>query len=97
MEKKKRVRKTYSPEFKQQAVELVQRGGRKAEVAKDLGIANSTLGKWCREAEARGGNINALTPEEKVEFAQLKKENRVLRQERDILKKSVAFFVKDNS
>jgi len=93
-----RGRKGYSAEFKAQAVRVVVESGESiASVAKDLGISHSALSKWLRQAEARGGDIQGVTASEREELERLRKENRKLRQERDILKKSVAFFVSDNS
>ena len=98
MARKKKQRKLYSPEFKEQAVRLVVEGEEPvAKVARDLGISHSALANWVRQSEERGGYVGGVTPEEREELERLRKEVRVLRQERDILKKSVAFFVRENS
>jgi transposase len=87
---------TYSKEFKQQAVELFKTSGKaKSHIARDLGISDSALNKWCKEFEEQGqeafpGKGHQTTIEE--EMKKLKRENEILRQERDILKKAVSIF-----
>ena len=87
---------TYSREFKQQAVELFKTSGKaKSHIARDLGISDSALNKWCKEFEEQGqeafpGKGHQTTIEE--ELRKLKRENDILRQERDILKKAVSIF-----
>ncbi len=87
---------TYTKEFKQQAVQLFETGGKsKTQIAKDLGISDSTLSKWCKEFGERGkeafpGKGHQTTLEE--EMRALQRENEILRQERDILKKAVSIF-----
>lgn len=89
--------KTFTEEFKREAIRLVQTSGRTVgQVAADLGIGHSTLGKWLtkyREAELLSG------PHEDTakELARLRKENEILRAERDLLKKATAFFAKETS
>ena len=88
---------TYSKDFKQQAVELVQSSEKgKAQIARDLGISDSALSKWCKEFGEHGDNAfpgkGHQSPIEE-ENRQLKKENEILRQERDILKKAMSIFV----
>ncbi len=98
MARKKQQRKTYSVEFKEQAVRLVVEGAAPvAKVARDLGVSHSALAKWVRESAERGGHVGGVTPEEREELERLRKECRVLRQERDILKKGLAFFARENS
>ena len=87
---------TYSKEFKQQAVTLFKTSGKaKSHIARDLGISDSALNKWCKEFEEQGqeafpGKGHQTTIEE--EMRKLKRENEILRQERDILKKAVSIF-----
>lgn len=97
MEKKRR--RNFTKEFKQEAVKLVlQEGKSVSEVAKDLDLYESNLGNWVRQAKVDAGHnsIGVLTTEEKEELRQLRKENRILRMEREILKKAAAFFAKEN-
>ena len=88
---------SYTKEFKQEAVKLVETSKKsKTEIARDLGISDSALSKWCKELGTLGeqafpgkGHQTAL----EEELRQLKRENELLRQERDILKKAVRIFV----
>ena len=86
----------YTREFKQQAVHLFETSGKsKTEIARDLGISDSALSKWCKEfgehgEEAFPGKGHQSTLEE--EIRRLKRENEILRQEREILKKAMSIF-----
>jgi transposase len=68
-------------------------------VARDLDLTETALRSWVRQAEidAGGGTAGALTTDERAEVARLRRENRTLRMERDILKKATAFFAKENA
>ena len=95
-----RPRRSFTDEFKAGAVALVLKEGRSiASVAKDLDLVPSALGAWVKQARADGkeGLPGVLTTYEKEELARLRKENRELRMERDILKKAAAFFAKDST
>jgi transposase len=87
---------TYTREFKQQAVTLFQTSGKsKTQISRDLGISDSALSKWCKEFSKQGqeafpGKGHQTSIEE--EMKRLKRENEILRQERDILKKAVSIF-----
>jgi transposase len=89
-------RKTYTKEFKIEAVRLLERSGRtQGEIADELGVSRSSLCRWKKKysengAEAFPGQGN-LTPE-KERIRQLEREVEILRQERDILKKAVTIF-----
>jgi len=96
----KRKRRKFTPEFKAETVRLIRESGRSiGEVAKDMDLTESSVRNWVRQAEVDAGKgpAGALTSEEKEELRQLRKENRRLRMERDILKKATAFFAKENS
>jgi len=95
----KRARRQFTDEFKAGAVRLVLDEGKTiAEVARDLDLTASALSGWVRQARAnRDGGKSGLTTEEKAELARLRKENRQLRVERDILKKAAAFFAKETT
>jgi transposase len=88
--------RTFTKEFKQEAVQLVQTSGKsQSQVARDLGIADSTLHHWCKEFSEHGkqafpGSGHQTAQEE--ELRRLKRELEVTRQERDILKKALAIF-----
>jgi len=92
-------RRRFTPEFKADAVKLVQQGGRSIrEVARDLGLAYGALARWVKQAETDAGNgpPGALTTEERKELQQLRRENERLRMDREILKKAAAFFAKES-
>jgi transposase len=87
----------YPPEFRHRAVELARERAKPiGAIAKDLGIAESCLRKWMAQADIDDGHKQGLTTSEKEELSQLRRENRVLRMERDILKKAAAFFAQEN-
>jgi transposase len=97
---KNRQRRSFTDEFKAGAVSLVlDKGKTPAEVARDLDLTPSSLSKWVEQARADAGTSKrgTLTSEEKDEVARLRKENRELRIEREILKKAAAFFAKENA
>lgn len=87
--------RSYTPEFKEQAVELTIEQGNVTKTARDLGIAPSTLAKWVKlykDQIAKTGTN--LTPADATKVKQLEKENLMLRKENDFLKKAAAFFAK---
>ena len=89
----KRQRRKFTDEFKAKAVELVRTSGKSImAVAGDLDLTASSLGTWVKQAEvdAGRGRGGALTSEEREELSRLRKENRVLKEEREILKKAAA-------
>jgi transposase len=88
--------RTFTREFKQEAVQLVRSSNKsQAQIARDLGIADSTLHHWCQQFSDHGEQAfpgsGHQTPQEE-EMRHLKRENEVLRQERDILKKAIGIF-----
>ena len=97
--RKRRLRRNFTPEFKAGAVRLVlDQDQTIAQVARDLDLAGSIVGNWVKQARAdRSNGKTGLTTEERAEMAKLRKENRVLKMERDILKKATALFAKENS
>lgn len=95
--KKRRARRRFTDEFKAQVVKKVLSSGKTAgQVARDLDLTETAVRNWVRQAEVdRGkGPPGALTSAEKEELARLRKENRELREDREILKKAAAFFAK---
>ena len=93
----------YSPEFREQAVELVRATGKPiAQVARDLSINDTTLGNWVKAENAERGvpdssGLLPLTAAERAELTRLRRENAKLRVEREILKKAAAFFVTEST
>src|SRR5688572_20127149 len=92
----RRPRRRFDDDFKAQAVRLVLDEGKSVpSVARDLDLTESNLREWVRRAEAdRTHGRTGLTTAEREELARLRKENRELRTEREILKKAAAFFAK---
>jgi transposase len=95
----KRARRRFTDEFKAGAVRLVLDEGKTvAQVARDLDLTASALGGWVERARAdRTNGATGLTTEERTELAKLRKENRELKMERDLLKKWAAFFAKESA
>lgn len=93
----KRTRKSYTDEFKAAAVKLVVESGKSQSlVARDLGVVQSVLSVWVRQARADAGDKDAgLTTAERAELAELRKQVRTLTMERDFAKKAAAFFAKE--
>ncbi|MEI7815405.1 MAG: transposase [Coriobacteriia bacterium] len=87
----------YPDEFKREAVRLYRSGqhGGMEKTAKALGVGHTAIRRWVRQADIDQGDAEGLTTEEKAEFLRLKRENAVLREEREILKKAAAFFVRE--
>ena len=92
----RRIRRKYTDEFKQQAVRLVLDEEKSVgAVARELDLTASALAEWVARARAdRSKGRTGLTTAERDELARLRKENRILQEERDILKKAAAFFAK---
>jgi transposase len=89
----------YPPEFRREAVELVRSSGKsRRAIAADLGISTETLRQWVKQAELDAGvRQDGLTTDERAELRRLQRENQILRQAREILKKAAAFFAKESS
>jgi transposase len=91
-----RTRRAFTAEFKAQVVELCRTGGKSVgQVCRDLDLTETVVRRWLAQAEVDGGRREGLTTDERTELAQLRKENRVLREERDILKRATAFFARE--
>ncbi len=95
--KKPRPRRSFTPEFKAEIVELCQRGDRTiGQIAKDFDLTETAVREWLKQAERDAGTGDGgLTTAEKDELAQLRRENRRLREDVEILKRATAFFAKE--
>jgi len=92
----RRPRRSFSDEYKAEVVELCRTSGKSiAQVAHDLGIGETAVRRWVAQAEIDAGRRPGLTTEEHAELVALRKENRVLREERDLLRRATAFFAKE--
>jgi transposase len=87
----------YPPEFRAEAIRLVRSSGRPAaEIARRLEVSTETLRLWVRQADIdEGRRHDGLTTEETEEVRRLRRENRILREEREILVKAAAFFAQE--
>jgi transposase len=97
---KRRARRKFSREYKAEVVELCRTGGKSiGAIAQELDLTETCVRDWVRQAEVDGGRgpAGALTTAEREELAKLRRENRTLRMERDILRKATAFFAKENA
>jgi transposase-like protein len=91
-----RRRGRYPKEFRRDAATLVIDQHRTvSDVARELGVVEQTLGNWVRQERIDRGERNGLTSEEREEMAKLRREVKRLTMERDLLKRSVAFWVKE--
>jgi len=95
----RRKRRKFTDEFKAETVKLIHESGKSiSAVARELDLTESAIRHWVKQAEidAGQGPPGALTTEEREEFRRLRRENRELRMEREILKKATAFFAKES-
>ena len=91
-----RARRRFSAEFKAETVELVRSSGKTVgQVCRDLDLTETAVRRWVQQAEIDAGKRPGLTTAERAELSELRRENRVLREEREILKKAAAFFAKE--
>jgi transposase len=85
------------PEFRRRAVELARRREQPvAQIAKDLGISESCLRRWMSQADIDDGRSEGLTSGERRELVELRRRNRVLEMENEILKRASAYFAREN-
>ena len=90
-------RRSFTDEFRRDAVDLVVVEGRRiADVARSLGIGDSTLGRWVQQARIDAGEREGLTTSEKEELSRLRREVKQLRMERELLKRATVFWVKES-
>jgi transposase len=93
-----RPRRSFTPEFKAQTVELVRTSGKSvAQVCLELDLTETAVRRWLAQAEIDAGQREGVRTDEREELSRLRRENRVLREERDILRKAAAFFAKETT
>jgi transposase len=91
------TRRKFDEDFKQGAVRIVRETGKPiAQVARELGINEGTLGNWCaRDRQRRDAGRSGLEEDERAELVRLRRENAELAMQRDVLKRSVALWVNE--
>ena len=89
-------RKQYTNEFKAEAVQLARSSGKPvAQIARDLGLKENILYRWMKIFGSPNDGSGKITPNEHEELMRLRREIRILKEERDILKKAAAYFAKE--
>lgn len=92
----KRPRRSFTADYKAEVVALYRTTDKSvAEIAKELELTPSAVQRWVTQAEVDGGRQEGLTTTEREELAYLRRENRILREEREVLKRATAFFAKE--
>lgn len=93
---KPRRRRSFTQEFKAEIVEACSRGDRSiGQVARDFDLTETAVREWVRQADVDAGRKDGVTTTEREELAQLRRENRRLREDVEILKRATAFFAKE--
>ncbi len=94
--KKPRPRRSFTPEFKAEIVEACRRGDRTiGQVARDFDLTETAVRSWVKQAEVDDGHRDGLTSAEREELARLRRENRRLREDVEILRRATAFFAEE--
>ena len=93
-----KTRRQFSKQFKAETVGLIRSSGRSVpQVCRDLDLAESVVRRWLAQADVDEGRREGLTTVEREELTRLRRENRVLREEREILKKAATFFARETT
>ncbi len=91
-----RQRRTFTVEYKAEVVDRCRSSGKSiGQVARDLEVSETVVRRWVQQADTDAGHRAGLTTGEREELTRLRRENRVLREERDILKRATAFFARE--
>ena len=94
--KKPRSRRSFTPEFKAEIVERCREGDRSiAQVAKDFNLVESAVRRWVEQADVDAGERDGLSSGEREELREVRRENRRLQADVDLLKRAMAFFAKE--
>jgi len=94
----RRARREFSAEFKARTVELILSSGKSVnEVCRELDLTETAVRRWVKQAKIDQGDLPGITSDERAELARLRRENKVLREEREILKKAAAFFASETT
>ena len=92
----RRERRKFTPEYKAEVVGLIRSSGKTVgQVSRDLGLTETSVREWVQKAEIEEGMRPGLTAAEREELVRLRRQVRVLEEERTILKKAAAFFAKE--
>ena len=92
-----RTRPPFPAEFRREAVKLMRESDKPlSQLAKDLGVSEQTLRTWRRQVKIDAGERDGLTSEQQEELRRLRRENRTLQMEREVLKKAAAFFARES-
>jgi transposase len=92
----RRERRKFSDEYKAEVVALVRSSGKSiGEISRDLDLTETAVREWVQRADVDGGKRNGLTAAEREELSRLRRQVRVLEEERAILKKAATFFAKE--
>jgi len=98
VEPQRKSRRKFSKQFKTETVALIRTSGKSVpQVCRDLDLAESVVRRWLTQADIDDGRREGLTTAEREELSKLRKEVRVLREERDILKKAAAYFARETT
>jgi len=90
--------RSHPPEFRQRAIELAREHAKPiAQIAADIGISESCLRNWVAQDDIDSGHREGLTTDERAELARLRRENRTLKMEKEILGKAAAFFANESN
>jgi transposase len=96
MEQQRRPRRSFPDEYKAEVIDLCRSSGSSiAAVARDLDLSETAVRRWVNQAEVDAGRRDGLSTAEREELARLRKEVRVLREERDILRRATVFFARE--